>query len=170
RVMASITRTRCRRNRWSMVPRSPIGSWSGPVAKNLAIGLLIPSLPRCCRSFHRRHGKVAFRRAAARPSLGHDLGTGVEAHTIHSVLVEVAEARALPAAEAVVGHRHRDRYVDADHADLDALGEHAGCFAITGEQGDAVAVLVVAGQIHRLFEAVGAHDLQHRPEDLLAIG
>jgi hypothetical protein len=35
------------------------------------------------------------------------------------VLVEIAEARALPAAEGVIGERHRDRHVDADHADID---------------------------------------------------
>jgi hypothetical protein len=32
--------------------------------------------------------------------------------------VHVAEQRALPAAEAVPRHRHRDRHVDAHHADL----------------------------------------------------
>src|SRR3546814_17770912 len=42
--------------------------------------------------------------------------------------------------------------------------------AVAGEDGHAVAVLVPAGQFQRLLEAVGAHDLQHRPEDLLAPG
>jgi hypothetical protein len=35
----------------------------------------------------------------------------------------VAEQRGLPATEGMEGHGHRDRHVDADHADLDAMRE-----------------------------------------------
>ena len=35
------------------------------------------------------------------------------------MLVEVAEAGLLPAAEGVIGDRYRNRHVDADHADID---------------------------------------------------
>src|SRR6185437_10863359 len=57
---------------------------------------------------------------AGRPPLGHGLGLRVEEDRRGPVLVEVAEAGALPAPEGVVGHRYRDRHVDADHADLHA--------------------------------------------------
>src|SRR6266545_2514184 len=52
-----------------------------------------------------------------RPTAGHDLGLGVERDAFGTVDVRVAEQRVLPAAERVEGHRHRDRHVDADHAD-----------------------------------------------------
>jgi hypothetical protein len=87
-----------------------------------------------------------------------------------AVLVDVAEARALPAAERVIGDRHRDRHVDPDHADIDARRELAGGVAVAGEDGDAVAIFVLARQPHRLLEAVGADHLQHRPENLLLVG
>jgi hypothetical protein len=60
------------------------------------------------------------------------------------VLVEVAEAGFLPAAEGVIGQRHRDRHIDADHADIDAAdGEIARGVAVAGEDRGAVAVFVV---------------------------
>jgi malonate-semialdehyde dehydrogenase (acetylating)/methylmalonate-semialdehyde dehydrogenase len=59
------------------------------------------------------------------------------------VLVEIAEARLLPAAEGMVGERHRDRHVDSDHADVDPAGEFAGGVA----QG---AYLVVDGRDFKL--------------------
>jgi hypothetical protein len=55
----------------------------------------------------------------------------------------VAEDRGLPAAEGVIGDRHRDRHVDADHADLDVVGEGARGVAVAGEEGRAIAVGVV---------------------------
>jgi hypothetical protein len=55
----------------------------------------------------------------------------------------VAEQRPLPAAEGMIGHRHRDRNVDADHADLDAVGEIARRVAIAGEDRGAVAVFML---------------------------
>src|SRR3989338_2255522 len=59
---------------------------------------------------------------ALRPALGDGFFAGVEAHTVRAVGVQVAEQRALPAAEAVVADRYRQRYVDADHADYDFVG------------------------------------------------
>ena len=81
-----------------------------------------------------------------RANAGHRLGLGVEAERVGAVLVEVAEAGLLPAAERVVRDRHGDRHVDADHADLHAGGEVAGGVAVAGEDRDAVAVLVLGGQ------------------------
>jgi hypothetical protein len=53
---------------------------------------------------------------------------------------------------------------------FDAGGELARGAAVAGEDGDAVAVLVLRRQGQRLLEALGADDLQHRAEDLLLIG
>ena len=85
------------------------------------------------------------------------------------MLVQVAEAGPLPAAEGVVGHRNRDRHVDADHADLHAGHEVAGGVAVAGEDRDAVAVFVFGGQPQRLFVVVGPHDAEHRSEDLVGV-
>src|SRR5262249_45934143 len=54
------------------------------------------------------------------PARGHGLGLGVKADRIRTVLIEIAEARAFPASERVVGKRHRDCEIDAHHAHIDA--------------------------------------------------
>jgi len=85
------------------------------------------------------------------------------------VLVEIAEAAPLPAAECVVGQRHRDGHVDADHADL-ALGrEVARRIAVAGIDGDAIAVFVVIHQLQALGGVLGAHYTQHGAKDLLLV-
>ena len=83
------------------------------------------------------------------------------------MLVGVAERAALPPAEGVIGDRHRDRHVDADHPDIDPRREFARRMAVAGEDRDAVAVLMLARQAHRLLEILGADDLEHGAEDLL---
>ena len=80
-----------------------------------------------------------------------------------------AEQRALPAAKAVKGHGHRDRHVDADHTDLNALAVLASGGAVTGEDGGTIAVFVVVDHGQGVFEAVDAGDRQHRAEDFLAV-
>src|SRR6478672_7146819 len=107
---------------------------------------------------------------AVGPAGGDRLDLGPELHAFHAVLVGVAEGRALPAAEGVIGDRHGDRDVDPDHADFDAGGEVAGRAAVLGEDGDAVAVLVLAGKRQGFLEAGGADDLQHGTEDLFLVG
>jgi hypothetical protein len=87
------------------------------------------------------------------PALHHALLLGVEAHAFFAVGVHVAEQALLPAAEAVPGHRHRDRHVDADHAHLHAAGELARDAAVAGEAGHAVAELVVVDQLQRLAKS-----------------
>src|SRR6185437_4253950 len=61
--------------------------------------------------------------AGVQPAGGDGFGAGVKMHTFHAVSVAVAEQRGLPAAEAEIGHRHRDGHVDAD---LDLVLEPAG--------------------------------------------
>src|SRR3954453_18624770 len=84
------------------------------------------------RSIHRRDRELRALLDAGRPARGDGLGLGVEADRIRTVLVEIAEDGLLPAAEGVVGDRHRDRHVDADHTDLDLGGEVARGIAIAG--------------------------------------
>ena len=56
-----------------------------------------------------------------------------EVHPVGAVGVGVAEERVLPPSERVVGDRHRDRDVDADHPDLDLVLEPPGGAAVVGE-------------------------------------
>src|SRR5258708_29379607 len=55
------------------------------------------------RSLHRRNDEFGAFLGARGPARRHRLGLGVKAHRVGPVLVEVAEARALPAAEGVIG-------------------------------------------------------------------
>src|SRR5699024_8064229 len=57
------------------------------------------------------------------PAGGDGLLLGVEADALGAMGVVLAEQGVLPAAEGVVAHRGRDRYVDADHAHGDLLLE-----------------------------------------------
>src|SRR5260370_15395655 len=97
----------------------------------------------CARSIHGRNRELRTLLDAGRPARGDRLGLGVEADRIRAVLVEIAEAGLLPAAEGVIGDRHRDRHVDADHADIDLGREVAGGVAVAGEDRNAVAVIMV---------------------------
>src|SRR5271163_2522073 len=99
--------------------------------------------PWKARSAHGRHDELAAGPDAGRPARRDRLEMGEEAHALGPVHVVVAEQRALPAAEAVERHRHRDRYVDADHADLDLADELACRIAVAREDRRAVAELVV---------------------------
>ena len=93
----------------------------------------------------------------------------VEVDPLGPVDVPVAEERALPAAERVVGDRHRDRHVDADHARLDVELELAGDAAVAREDRRAVAVRVLVDEPDRLVVGVDARDAEHRAEDLVAV-
>src|SRR5262245_37534501 len=72
------------------------------------------------RSFHRRDDEFRAFLDAGRPARGHGLGLGVEADRVRAVLIEIAEARAFPAAECVIGEGDWNCEVHADHADVDA--------------------------------------------------
>src|SRR4051795_5731915 len=82
---------------------------------------------------HRRDRELRSLLHAGRPARGDGLGLGVEADRVRAMLVEVAESRLFPAAKRVIGDRHRDRHVDADHADIDLGREIARCVAVAGE-------------------------------------
>src|SRR3954469_8051356 len=61
--------------------------------------------PTRIASLHRGDDELRAFLRSRRPARRHGLRLGVEAHRIRSVLVEIAEAGALPAAERVVGER-----------------------------------------------------------------
>src|SRR6266702_7494465 len=92
------------------------------------------------RSLHRRNRELRALLDAGRPARGDGLGLGVEADRIRAVLVEIAEAGLLPAAEGVIGDRHRDRHIEADHADIDLGRKIARGVAVAGEDRDTIAV------------------------------
>src|SRR5271154_4047887 len=129
------------------------------------------SRPKSCMQalLHCRYDELGAVFDTRGPTLRHGLDLGVELDRRGAVLVEIAEAGPLPAAEGVVGHRHRDRYVDADHAHLDTGHEVAGGVAVAGENRYAVAVFVFGRQPQRVFVVVCAHDAQHRAEDLVGV-
>ncbi len=85
------------------------------------------------------------------------------------MLVGVAERAALPPAERMIGHRHRDRHIDADHTDIDPRCKFARGMAIAGEDRDAIAILMLARQRQRLLKIGGADHLQHGAENLFLI-
>ncbi len=99
-----------------------------------------------------------------RPARGDGLGLGPELDRIGAVLVEVTEGGGLPAAEGMIGQRHRDRHVDADHADIDARGEVAGGVAVTGVDGNAVAIFVAHRQGERILVFLRPHHRQDGPK------
>src|SRR5450830_1667249 len=116
-----------------------------------------------------RHRKLRALLDALRPALHDRLLLGVEAHPFGAVGMHVAEQAFLPATKAVPGHRHRDRYVDADHAHFDTPREFAGDVAVAGEAADAVAELVVVDQFYGLGKVIHADTGQHRAEDFFAV-
>src|SRR5437588_3919485 len=91
------------------------------------------SAPVMTRSIHRRDRELRALLDAGRPARGDRLGLGVKPDRIRTVLVEIAEAGFLPTAKRVVGDRHRDRHVDADHADIDAGSKIARGIAVAGK-------------------------------------
>src|SRR5882724_4912072 len=104
------------------------------------------------RSAHRRHHVFGAGADAGGPTRGHCFEAGVEAHALGAVHRHVAKEGTLPAAKAVKRHRHRDRHVDADHADLNAVREFARGVAVAGEDRHPVAVFVVVDELGRGIE------------------
>src|SRR6266508_2133290 len=103
------------------------------------------------------------------PAAGDDLGAGVEGDALGAVDMRVAEERGLPAAERVVGHRHGNRHVQADHPDRHPAFEPARRLTARREEGHPVAVRVGVDQLDRLVEGVDAQDYQHRSEYLVGV-
>jgi putative spermidine/putrescine transport system permease protein len=56
--------------------------------------------------------------------------------------MQVAKQRAFPATKAMIGDRYWERYVDADHADLDVVRVVSGSFTIASEDTGAITVFM----------------------------
>src|SRR5439155_9605811 len=80
-----------------------------------------------------REAEVDLRGGRVGPARGDDLAAGVEVDAFGAVDMGVAEEAVLPAAEGVVGDRHRNRYVDPDHSRLDVELELPGDAAVARE-------------------------------------
>src|SRR6185437_4580472 len=98
---------------------------------------------RAAVSLHGRDHEFCAFLGAGGPARRDRLGLGVEVDRVGAVLVEVAEAGTLPAAERVIGERHGNGEIDADHADLHAVDEIARGVAVAREDGHAVAVFMI---------------------------
>src|SRR5260221_11156090 len=61
-----------------------------------------------------------------KPARRDGLGLRIKLHRLLAIRTKVAKLGAARAGEAEVGNRHRDRQVEADLADTDALLERAG--------------------------------------------
>ncbi|MNL40479.1 hypothetical protein D3C87_1628310 [compost metagenome] len=81
----------------------------------------------------------------------------------------LAEQRALPTAEGMPGHGHRNRHVDADHAYLNAAGESPRHATITSETGHTVTELVSIDQLHCGGEVRHSKDSQNWPKDFFFV-
>src|ERR1700726_1289247 len=108
--------------------------------------------------------------AAPGPALGDGLDAREESHALRAVLVQVAERRPLPAAERVIGERHRNGNVDSDHSDFHPARELAGRIAVAGKDRDTIATLVIRGKWEGRCEIGRARHLKDRPENLVLIG
>src|ERR1700754_2278439 len=94
-----------------------------------------------------RHRKLRTLFDAIGPALHDRLLLRIETHALFAISMHIAEQAALPAAEAVPCHRHRNRHVDADHTYFDAAREFACSMSITRKACDAVAELMRVDQI-----------------------
>src|SRR5579883_742036 len=160
--------------------RAVAGGWRGasPGGAVLVEAPPRPSSPRrergryrvAARSLlHRRHDVFSAGADARRPARHDGLHAGEEADAFGPVHEMVAEERALPAAEAVEGHRHRDRHVDADHADLDAAREVPRRIAVTRKDRRAIAIGVLVDDLRRVVVIGRTHDREDGPEDFLLV-
>src|SRR5262245_54539717 len=106
-------------------------------------GVVLTGAIRQSDSLHRgNHEFRAFLRTG-RPARSNGFRFGVEADRVGAMLVEISKAGTLPAAKGVIGERDRNRKINADHPDLHLVDKIARRIAVTGEDGNAVAVFVL---------------------------
>src|SRR5258706_14050547 len=105
-------------------------------------------------SSERGHVEAGSRRVLVWPSCRYDLCARIKLYPLYAVHVQVAEERIFPAAEGIKRDRHRDRHVDADHADLDLILEARRGAARLGEDRGAVRVRVAVDEGDRLFKGI----------------
>src|SRR4051794_41719370 len=110
----------------------------------------VERLQGCVRSARAREPEIDLRGARVRPARRDDLRSRVELDAFGAVHVQVPEEAVLPASEAVIGDRHGDRHVDADHPRVHLELELPSSPAIAGEDRRAVAVWVRVDEVDRL--------------------
>src|SRR5262249_10708843 len=126
---------------------------------------ILGSLP----SPHRGNDKLGTFLGTGRPARRYGFDLGVEPDRVWAMLVEVTEARTLPSAEAVVCYWSRNGEIHSYHANIDARGELARGVAVAGEDGAAVAVVMLGRQLHGFLVVLGPHYAEYRAEDLLLV-
>src|SRR5690349_22353064 len=97
-----------------------------------------------------REAEVDLARAGIRPARRDDLAARIELDPLGAVHVQVAEEARLPATEAVIGDRHRDRDVDPDHPGVHLELELPCRPTVTGEDRRPVAVRVLVDELDRV--------------------
>src|SRR3546814_13668712 len=75
-------------------------------------------------------------RSSCGPALSHCFRLGEKADAVCSILIAVAESGTLPASEAEVGNRYRDRHIDADHPDIYPMGKFARGVTVAGDRSE----------------------------------
>eukprot|EP01022_Parablepharisma_sp_SALTPOND_P009847 TRINITY_DN14066_c0_g1_i1.p1 TRINITY_DN14066_c0_g1~~TRINITY_DN14066_c0_g1_i1.p1 ORF type:complete len:1308 (-),score=476.92 TRINITY_DN14066_c0_g1_i1:655-4578(-) len=103
------------------------------------------------------------------PARGDGLGLGPEGHGLLAVGAEVAQLGGARTGEAEIRHRHRDRHVDPDLADVDLVLELARRIAGAGEDGGAVAVGVGIDEGDGVIQGFQFDDAHGRAEDFLGV-
>src|SRR5688572_12544902 len=118
-------------SRGKMASRSHCAAWG---ASSLAANSRAVSAKACCSSVSSKSmdpnllqadGRVDAVRdgAVVEPALGDGLGLRIEQDDLLAVRAQVAELGGARAGEREQRHRHRDRHIDADLADVDVFLE-----------------------------------------------
>src|SRR6476646_4445106 len=76
------------------------------------------------------HDKLSAGAERARPPAGDGFEPGIKANSFGSMHVMISKNGSFPAPERMKGHWHRNRYVDAHHADFHLFDKRPGCRAI----------------------------------------
>src|ERR1035437_1172770 len=103
------------------------------------------------------------------PPTRYGLSPCIEFDAIWSVDVQVAKERAIPTPEGVVGDRHGNRDIDANHSGRNLGLETLRQSAVTGEDGGAIAVAIAFDQPESIVERVHANQAENRAEDLVGV-
>lgn len=103
------------------------------------------------------------------PESSDGLGRGVEADSRLAVEVDISTDRATGAGEREHGQWDRDGDVDTDLASINLVGELSGSRTALGEDGSAVTVLVLVGDLDGLVQGGGVQADKNRSKDLLAV-
>ena len=83
--------------------------------------------------------------------------------------MHIAKQAFLPATKTMPRHRHRNRYVDPNHANLNAATKFARDVAIACVARHAIAKFVCVDQINRLTKVVDAYATEHRAKNFFFV-